>query len=165
MQQTRYSRCIYVKSNTEIQSTQIRSQSHGRATDFSGALVHTRPSRSSRPHQAHHPAAPTTPAMITLTPTFHIDAPPIIRPGAAFAPGSPAACQSLHAAYISRTNAWPSGLMLPCAPTLYGFTTGVSHMLESKCARADELEEEESAVRAFSARGRCVCVPVRSARR
>ncbi len=114
---------------------------------------------------------------------------------AAFAPGAPTATQSRHAAYISTTNAWPSGLCSPSFPMLFGFTTGVSHMSDVKCAseaavdedagavlveepegeegeeeeeEEEEGEEEDGAERAerlFSARGRCVWMPERSARR
>ena len=61
-------------------------------------------------------------------------APPIVG-AAPFLPGDPSALQSRHAAYISTTNAWPSGLCSPCAPTLYGFTTGWSHPSDVKCTR------------------------------
>ena len=106
-------------------------------------------------------------------------APTCARRTAAFAPGDPSAAQSRHAAYISTTNAWPSGLSLPLLPTESGLTTGVSHMSAVKCASAaavplaagavlvlvraadpDEEEEEEagaeSALRLCSASGRCV---------
>lgn len=46
---------------------------------------------------------------------------------AALAPLEPAATQSFHAACISTTKAWPSGLSLPAWPYERGLTTGSNH--------------------------------------
>ena len=78
---------------------------------------------------AHNAAAPTAAPTRTA---------PACRP-APFLPGEPSAAQSRQAAYISTTNAWPSGLCSPCAPTLYGFTTGCSQPSDVKCTSAGVL--------------------------
>ena len=83
------------------------------------------------------PTAAATPAVIPA---------PARTDAAPFWPGDPSAAQSRQAAYISSTNASPSGLCSPCAPTLYGFTTGVSQPSDVKCARLGEVALDDGAV-------------------
>ena len=67
-------------------------------------------------------------------------------------PGLPAAVQSRHAAWSMSTNAWPSGLCEPSAPTFSGSTTGcsqpsdVKYDISANGFDGDGVEEEAEAV-------------------